>query len=82
MGRPGDALQRQAAGLLTMMPPTVKNLEFVAAHPDTASAIRAARLLGRPQAICSRLRRDAQGRIRGVSLPGDDDFDDLSDEGG
>lgn len=79
---PWDALQRQDAGLLTMMPPTINNLEFVAAHPDTASAMRAARLLGRPQPIMPRLRRDAQGRIRGVSLPGDADFDELSDEGG
>jgi hypothetical protein len=61
------------------MPPTIKNLEFVAAHPDTSSAMRAARLLGRPEPIMPRLRRDAQGRIRGVSLPGDGDFDELSD---
>jgi 8-oxo-dGTP pyrophosphatase MutT (NUDIX family) len=76
---PSDALQRQAAGQLTMMPPTIKNLEFVAAHSDTASAMRAARQLGRPATIMPRLRRDDDGRIRGVSLPGDDDFDALSD---
>ncbi len=76
---PRDALQRQAAGELTMMPPTIKNLEFLAAHADTASAMEAARLLGRPEPIMPRLRRDAQGRIRGVSLPGDADFNQLSD---
>jgi hypothetical protein len=29
--------------------------------------------------IMPRLRRDANGRIRGVSLPGDDDFEELDD---
>ncbi len=76
---PRDALQRQAAGELTMMPPTINNLEFIAAHPNTSSAMRAARLLDRPEPIMPRLRRDVQGRIRGVSLPGDADFDELSD---
>ena len=76
---PHLALQRQTAGQLTMMPPTIKNLEFVAAHRDTASAMRVARQLGRPKPIMPKLRRDSSGRIRGVSVPGDDDFDDLSD---
>ena len=76
---PQDALQRQAAGQLTMMPPTINNLEFVVAHRSTASAMQAARRLGRPEPIMPRLRRDADGRIRGVSLPGDRDFDQLSD---
>ena len=77
---PRDALGRHERRELTMMPPTIKNLEFVAAHLDSASVIAAARQLARPTAILPRLRLDAEGRIRGVSLPGDDDFDDLSDE--
>ena len=62
-----------------MMPPTIKNLEFVAAHRNSASAMAAARQLPRPAAVLPRLRLDANGRIRGVSLPGDDDFEALSD---
>ncbi|MEP7115175.1 MAG: NUDIX hydrolase [Ilumatobacteraceae bacterium] len=76
---PKDALRRQQRGELTMMPPTIKNLEFVAAHRNAASAMDSARQLDRPTAIMPRLRRDANGKIRGVSLPGDLDFDDLTD---
>jgi 8-oxo-dGTP pyrophosphatase MutT (NUDIX family) len=74
---PHDALRREALGELTMMPPTIKNLEFLEAHHDAASAMEAARKLARPEAIQPKLRRDATGRIRGVSLPDDDDYDDL-----
>jgi 8-oxo-dGTP pyrophosphatase MutT (NUDIX family) len=76
---PRDALRRQELGELTMLPPTIKNLEFVAAHPNSASAMESARNLGRPTAIMPRLRKDAGGKFRGVSLPGDPDFDDLED---
>ena len=75
--RPSDALRRQADGELVMMPPTIKNLEFVGAHADAESAMQSARQLGRPTAILPRMRRDAGGRIQGVSLPTDDDYADL-----
>jgi 8-oxo-dGTP pyrophosphatase MutT (NUDIX family) len=74
---PGDALRRAANGELTMMPPTVKSLEYLLAHDDSASVMTASRRLGRPEPIMPRLRRNAQGRITGVSLPGDDDYADL-----
>ena len=76
---PRDALRREERGELTMMPPTIKNLEFVAAHRTPAAAMASARKLGRPSPIMPRMRRDANGRVLGVSLPGDDDFDDLTD---
>ncbi len=60
-----------------MMPPTIKSLEFLVAHHNAASAMDSARRLGRPVPILPRLRIDAQGRVRGVSLPGDDDYADL-----
>lgn len=75
--RPIDALRRQVAGELVMMPPTIKNLEFVGAHADADSAMQSARQLEQPTAILPRMRRDADGRIRGVSLPTDDDYADL-----
>lgn len=75
--RPTDALQRETRGELTMMPPTIKSLEYLAAHRDSAAVMHAARQLDRPVAIMPRLRRNAVGRITGVSLPGDDDYADL-----
>jgi 8-oxo-dGTP pyrophosphatase MutT (NUDIX family) len=74
---PGDALQREANRELIMMPPTIKSLEYLLAHDDAASVMGSARLLGRPEPIMPRLRRSADGRISGVSLPGDDDYADL-----
>jgi 8-oxo-dGTP pyrophosphatase MutT (NUDIX family) len=76
---PSDALARQERGELMMMPPTIKNLEFVAGHRTAEDAMAAARRLPAPTAIMPRLRRDANGRMTGVSLPGDDDFDALPD---
>ena len=75
---PGDALRRQANGELTMMPPTIKNLEFLDLHESTAAVMASARELPRPAPILPKLRRDAAGRIRGVSLPDDDDYDTLA----
>jgi 8-oxo-dGTP pyrophosphatase MutT (NUDIX family) len=76
---PRDALRREERGELTMMPPTIKNLEFVASHRTAAAAMESARKLSRPAPIMPRIRRDADGRISGVSLPEDADFDDLKD---
>src|SRR3954452_11472821 len=75
--RPLDGLRRHAAGELGMMPPTMKSLEFLARHENAASALAEARRVGRPQPIQPRLRKDATGRIRGISLPGDEDYADL-----
>ena len=74
---PSEGLRRQASGELTMMPPTIKNLEFLVGHDHAQSAMDSARLLGRPEPILPRLRRDSTGRVRGISLPGDDDYADL-----
>jgi 8-oxo-dGTP pyrophosphatase MutT (NUDIX family) len=75
--RPHDALRRQEQGELTMMPPTISNLVFIGAHHDAASAMDQARRLGRPEAIQPNRRTAPQGRIRGISLPGDEDYTDL-----
>ena len=75
--RPSDALQREADGMLGMMPPTIKSLEHLAAHHDAHEVMASARRLGRPEPILPKLRRNADGRITGVSLPGDEDYADL-----
>ena len=75
--RPSDALRQHDEREITMMPPTIKNLEFVGAHHDAASAMAAARQLGRPSPIQPKLRRDASGRVRGIAMPDDADYADL-----
>jgi 8-oxo-dGTP pyrophosphatase MutT (NUDIX family) len=75
--RPRDALRREADGMLGMMPPTIKSLEYLAAHHDAHEVMASARRLGRPEPILPKLRRNADGRITGVSLPSDDDYADL-----
>ena len=75
--RPQDALRQHEHGELTMMPPTIKNLEFVGTHQNAESAMAAARQLGQPSAIMPKLRRDAKGRMRGIAMPDDVDYDEL-----
>jgi len=75
--RPEVGLRRHAAGDLGMMPPTVKSLEFLAQHSRSASALAAARRVGRPEPVQPRLRKDATGKISGISFPGDADYADL-----
>ncbi|MGZ4805826.1 MAG: NUDIX hydrolase [Ilumatobacteraceae bacterium] len=75
--RPGEALRREADGELAMMPPTIKSLQYLAVHHDAAGVMASARRLGRPEPILPKLRRHADGRIVGVSLPEDADYADL-----
>lgn len=75
--RPGDAIARAEAGELQLMPPTIANLRFLADHDSVDATLAAADLLGPPPRIQPRIRRDADGRIIGVAMPGDPDFDDL-----
>ncbi|MGI9644059.1 MAG: hypothetical protein ACR2O6_01960, partial [Ilumatobacteraceae bacterium] len=76
--RPADALAMQAAGELTMMPPTVANLVFLEPHGDAAAAVRAGAAVTDPQRIEPRLRFGPDGRIVAISMPGDPDYDDLT----
>jgi 8-oxo-dGTP pyrophosphatase MutT (NUDIX family) len=74
---PREALRRREQRELTMMPPTIKNLEFVAAHRNAAAAMEAAGRLPRPEPVLPRLRWGANGKVTGIALPGDDDYDEL-----
>lgn len=76
--RPHDAIARAEAGELLMMPPTIATLRLVADCSDVAAALGVADAVDKPERIQPRLRRDADGGIVGVSLPGDPDFDDLT----
>ena len=76
--RPEDALRLQAAGELMMMPPTMANLRFLEPHPTAAAALEAGAAIDRPPRILPKIRRDADGRIVGVAMPADVDYDDLA----
>jgi 8-oxo-dGTP pyrophosphatase MutT (NUDIX family) len=71
---PADALERHSNGSLAMMPPTIRNLEFLLPFGTTADALVAAKMIGTPTAIVPQLRVDEEGRVIGVSFPGDADF--------
>ena len=74
--RPAEALERQAAGELTMMPPTIKNLQFLAGFASVAEAMAHAATMPPPDCILPKVVvRD--GQIRGVLLPGEPGYDDL-----
>jgi 8-oxo-dGTP pyrophosphatase MutT (NUDIX family) len=74
---PVEALERKGHGDLALMPPTIANLEFIAPHATTASAVAAAAAVGVPRTILPKLRHDADGRLIGVAMPDDPDYDAL-----
>jgi 8-oxo-dGTP pyrophosphatase MutT (NUDIX family) len=74
---PREALERQAAGELTMMPPTIASLEFIARFDDVEAAMEAARALPTPSSITPKLRLGADWSFVGISIPGDADYDEL-----
>ena len=75
--RPGVALDMQAAGELTMMPPTMANLRFLLPHDTADAALAAGAAIERPVCTLPKLLRDESGRIVGISMPGDPGYDDL-----
>lgn len=76
--RPSEALRMHAAGDLMMMPPTIASLRFLEPHASADAALAAGAAIDRPPCIEPRLRRDADGRVLGVSMPGDADYDSLN----
>ena len=48
-----------------------------AAAASTAAALAAAALVENPPCVLPRIRREPDGRITGVAMPGDPDYDDL-----
>ncbi len=72
--RPSDALARQQAGDLMMMPPTIVNLRFLEPFGSAAAALNAGAAIDKPPKIEPKLRFGPDGKIVGVSLPGDPDY--------
>jgi 8-oxo-dGTP pyrophosphatase MutT (NUDIX family) len=71
---PIEALERHARGDLAMIPPTTSNLQFLAPHGTTTDALNAAKKIGTPTAILPKLKIDAEGKVIGIALPGDADY--------
>ena len=75
--RPADALAMFDDRRLTMMPPTVINLGRLATYESVAHGLELAMKADRPVPIQPYLRLGADGRVLGVSLPWDDDYETL-----
>jgi 8-oxo-dGTP pyrophosphatase MutT (NUDIX family) len=75
--RPSDALARQAAGVLFMIPPTIANLRFLEPHASAEEILVAAAAIPDVPAIQPRLRVDPDGKVVGILLPGEPGYDDL-----
>lgn len=75
--RPAEALRMQAEGDLMMMPPTIKNLRWLDGFDTAAAAVDAGEAITDPPKILPKVRTDDSGKIIGVAMPGDADYDDL-----
>lgn len=74
---PADALARQAAGEMTMMPPTIVNLRFLSGFDTVTDAMAASHRMPTPPCILPKIRRNESGEIVGVAMPDDPDYDSL-----
>jgi 8-oxo-dGTP pyrophosphatase MutT (NUDIX family) len=74
--RPADAIARFEAGELQLMPPTTTNLRFLEQFATVEAAMVGSRAVGVPPVILPKLRR-VDGRMVGISMPGDADYDSL-----
>jgi 8-oxo-dGTP pyrophosphatase MutT (NUDIX family) len=75
---PAEALAAGARRELMLMPPTEANLQFIASCSSLAEALARADDAGPPPRIEPRLRRGPDGRMIGIALPDDPDYDELA----
>ncbi|MEY4158106.1 MAG: hypothetical protein RL743_601 [Actinomycetota bacterium] len=76
---PTEALERFKRGELAMIPPTIRNLEFLVPHDTADEALAAAMKVGIPPAIIPRLRVNDEGKVTAVVMPDEPGYDDLPD---
>ena len=74
---PTDALDRFKRGELAMIPPTIRNLEFLVPHRTADLALEAAMRVGIPPAILPRLRTDDEGKVIAVVMPDEPGYAEL-----
>jgi 8-oxo-dGTP pyrophosphatase MutT (NUDIX family) len=75
--RPEEAMRRAHEHDLMLMPPTKANIEFLLPHTTTDEVMVAAKKIGIPQTILPKLKTDADGRVIGIAMPGEADYDAL-----
>jgi 8-oxo-dGTP pyrophosphatase MutT (NUDIX family) len=73
--RPADALAQVEARQLRMMPPTIASLQWLAGYDTVAGVLAAAEAMSLPERIEPRVVVDGNGRLVGVRVPGDPDFE-------
>ena len=71
---PAEALAMHKRGELAMIPPTTSNLEFLVPHATADGALQAAQKIGMPTTILPQLKTNADGKVIGISMPGDVDY--------
>ena len=76
---PTEALERFKRGELAMIPPTIRNLEFLVPHNTADEALAAAMKVGIPPAIIPRLRVNDEGKVTAVVMPDEPGYDELPD---
>ena len=75
--RPQSALDMHAHGDLMMMPPTVKNLRWLAGFDVADDAVRAGAAITDPPVVLPKVRLGSDGSIVGVAMPDDPDYASL-----
>lgn len=75
--RPEEALRMQADGELMMMPPTIKNLRWLSEFASASEAVDAGEAITDPVTILPKARVDESGKMIGVAMPWDADYDSL-----
>jgi 8-oxo-dGTP pyrophosphatase MutT (NUDIX family) len=72
---PAEAIAQAEAGSLLMLPPTIAVLRLIAGCSSAGEALQVADAIGTPARIEPRLRRDESGRVVGIALPSDPDYE-------
>jgi 8-oxo-dGTP pyrophosphatase MutT (NUDIX family) len=72
---PAEALAAAARRELMLMPPTEANLGLIADSSSVADALARADAAGRPPRIEPKIRRGPDGKMIGIILPDDPDYD-------
>ena len=75
--KPEEAIRRSHEKDLMLMPPTKANIEFLLPHKTTEEVMAAASKVGTPQTILPKIKIDSDGRVTGIAMPGDSDYDAL-----
>lgn len=75
--KPEEAIRRSHEKDLMLMPPTKANIEFLLPHSTTDEVMAAAAKIGRPQTILPKIKINSDGRVIGIAMPGDSDYDVL-----